>query len=212
MSARTRTLGLKALIWVACLAPLVWSIWRFVRGEASVDPVEEWLHRSGKTAVIILVLSLAVTPLRRLFGWNVLQKTRRLLGLFAFFYAAVHVAVYLYFEQGLAWSFIWEDVVERPFIFSGTLAFLLLVPLAVTSTRGWIRRLGKRWVRLHQLVYVAAGAALLHYTWGQKADIRDPLVISGIVAVLLAVRVWWAIQKRSGGRRAAGRAESTASA
>jgi sulfoxide reductase heme-binding subunit YedZ len=199
MPTRTRTVALKILVWAVCLVPLAWSVWRFVRGEASVDPVEEWLHRSGKTAVLILVASLAVTPLRRLFGWNVLQKVRRLLGLFAFFYAVLHVAVYLYFEQGLAWGFIWEDVVERPFIFSGTLAFLLLVPLAVTSTKGWIRRLGRNWVRLHRLVYVAAGAALLHYTWGQKADIRDPLVVTGVVAALFAARLWWSVQKRRRG-------------
>ncbi|MBT8404997.1 MAG: sulfoxide reductase heme-binding subunit YedZ [Gemmatimonadetes bacterium] len=190
---------MKTVVWAVCLAPLVWSVWRFVRGEASVDPVEEWLHRSGKTAVLILVASLAVTPLRRWFAWNVLQKSRRLLGLFAFFYAVAHVGVYLYFEQGLAWSFIWEDVVERPFILSGTLAFALLVPLAVTSTKGWIRRLGRNWVRLHRLVYVAAAAALLHYTWGQKADIRDPLLVAAVLAALMAARVWWSVQKRSRG-------------
>lgn len=201
MSLRARVALLKGAVWVACLVPLVWSVWRFVRGEASVDPVEEWLHRSGKTAVIILVASLAVTPVRRLTGWNTLQKLRRLLGLFAFFYAVLHVAVYLYFDQGLAWSFIVEDITERPFIISGTVAFLLLVPLALTSTKGWIRRLGKNWVRLHRAVYVAVAAALLHYTWGQKADIRDPLIVTAIVVVLLGSRlvVWW--RKKAGTRR-----------
>jgi sulfoxide reductase heme-binding subunit YedZ len=212
MSPRARAIALKSAVWIVCLIPLVWSVWRFVRGEASVDPVEEWLHRSGKTSVLILVASLAVTPVRKVLGWNVLQKTRRLLGLFAFFYAAVHVGVYLYFEQGLAWGFIWEDVIERPFIFSGTAAFLLMVPLALTSTRGWIRRLGKNWVRLHRLVYVAAGAALLHYTWGQKADIRDPLVVGAVLALLLGARVWWSVRKRSGRRGAAAARESAASA
>lgn len=190
---------MKAAVWAACLVPLVWSVWRFVRGEASVDPVEEWLHRSGKTAVILLVASLAVTPVRRLTGWNAAQKFRRLLGLFAFFYAVLHVGVYLYFDQGLAWSFILEDVTERPFIVSGTVAFLLLVPLAVTSTRGWIKRLGKNWVRLHRVVYLAMAAALLHYTWGQKADIRDPLIVTGIVVVLFAVRLSYWARKRAGG-------------
>lgn len=194
---RRRVWTIKALTWLACLTPLVWSVWLFTTGRGSVDPVEEWLHRSGKTAVIILIVSLAVTPVRRLSGWNDLQKLRRLLGLFAFFYATVHLAVYLYFDQGLAWSFIIEDVVERPFIFSGTVSFLLMVPLAFTSTRAAIRRLGKRWVKLHRLVYVAVGAALLHYTWGQKADIRDPLIASAIVAVLLGARAWWWWQKRA---------------
>ncbi len=196
-NSRTRVAAMKAAVWAACLVPLVWSVWRFVRGEASVDPVEEWLHRSGKTAVIILVASLAVTPLRRLTGWNTAQKFRRLLGLFAFFYAALHLGVYLYFDQGLAWSFILEDVTERPFIVSGTVAFLLLVPLAVTSTRGWIKRLGKNWVRLHRVVYVAMAAALLHYTWGQKADIRDPLIVGAIVAVLFGVRLSYWARKRA---------------
>lgn len=196
-NARRRVIVLKAVTWLVCLVPLVWSIWLFWTGRGSVDPVEEWLHRSGKTAVIILVASLAVTPVRRWTGWNDAQKLRRLLGLFAFFYAVVHLGVYLYFDQGLAWSFILEDVLERRFIFSGMVAFLLLVPLALTSTRGSIRRLGKNWVKLHRLVYVSMAAALLHYTWGQKADIRDPLIVSGIVAILLGARVWWSIQKRS---------------
>jgi sulfoxide reductase heme-binding subunit YedZ len=198
--ARGRVRALKTFTWIACLIPLVWSVWLFWTGRASVDPVEEWLHRSGKTAVILLVVSLAVTPVRRWTGWNDAQKVRRLLGLFAFFYAVVHLGVYLYFDQGLAWSFIVEDVLERPFIFSGTAAFLLLVPLALTSTRASIRRLGKRWVRLHRLVYLSMGAALLHYTWGQKADIRDPLVVSGIVALLLGARLWWWARKRSAAR------------
>lgn len=193
-----RVVALKTAVWVACLVPLVWSVWRFARGEASVDPVEEWLHRSGKTAVIILVASLAVTPVRRLTGWNTAQKLRRLLGLFAFFYAVLHVGVYLYFDQGLAWSFILEDVTERPFIISGTVAFLLLLPLAVTSTKGWIRRLGKNWTRLHKAVYLAMAAALLHYVWGQKADIRDPLIVAGIVVVLFGVRLAVWARKRAG--------------
>ena len=197
---RVRVLVLKTFTWVACLIPLVWSVWLFWTGRGSVDPVEEWLHRSGKTAVIILVLSLAVTPVRRWTGWNDAQKVRRLLGLFAFFYAVLHLGVYLYFDQGLAWSFIAEDVLERPFIFSGMAAFLLLVPLALTSTRASIRRLGKKWGKLHRIVYLSVGAALLHYTWGQKADIRDPLVIAGIVAVLMGARLWWWYQKRSVGK------------
>lgn len=174
---------------MGCLIPLAWSAWRFARGEASVNPVEEWLHRSGKTAVILLVLTLAVTPIRRLTGWNGVQKFRRLLGLFAFFHAVLHVGIYLALDQGFAWRYIAEDLTERPFIISGAVAFVLLIPLAVTSTRGWIRRLGRRWVQLHRLVYIATGAALLHYLWGQKADIRDPLIVAGVVAVLLGMRL-----------------------
>lgn len=189
LSGRTRVALLRTAVWTGALIPLAWSVWRFARGDASVNPVEEWLHRSGKTAVILLVLTLAVTPIRRLTGWNGVQKVRRLLGLLAFFYAVVHVGVYLALDQGFGWRYIAEDLTERPFIIAGAIAFLLLLPLALTSTRGWIRRLGRQWVRLHRLIYAAMAAALLHYLWGQKADIRDPLIVAAIVAALLAFRL-----------------------
>ena len=149
------------------------------------------LDRFGNWGLRFIMITLAVTPLRRLTGWNWLTRFRRMLGLFAFFYASLHFATYLWLDQFFAWGFIWEDVTERPFIIAGTVAFLLILPLALTSTRGWIRRLGRRWVQLHWLVYPAAGSALLHYVWKQKADFRGPIIAGIVLALLLGLRVWW---------------------
>ncbi len=146
---------------------------------------------AGDWTLVFLLLSLSVTPLRRITGWNRIIKVRRLLGLFAFFYASLHFLVYLGLDQGFAWSFIVEDVMDRPFITVGFTALILLLPLALTSTRGWIRRLGKRWRRLHRLVYVAAGLGVVHFYWKVKADTFWPLVAGGILAVLLLARLPW---------------------
>lgn len=177
--------------------------YRILLGEGlGADPTQELTHWSGFTALTLLVVSLAVTPIRRISGWNRVQKLRRLLGLWAFFYAIVHVSVYVFLDQALALDFIIEDVLERPFTLVGAAAFLLLLPLAATSTRGWIRRLGKNWIRLHWLVYPAAVLAVLHFELGQKTDLtRAPVVMAAILAVLLGVRVWWAVRKRSAARR-----------
>jgi sulfoxide reductase heme-binding subunit YedZ len=189
-------------VWAACLIPLGRIGHRWLWGDRlGANPVEALTHWSGTSAVVILLAALAVTPLRRLTGWNDLQKVRRLVGLFAFFYAFLHLGVYLWLDQYFGWSYIVEDVVERPFITVGAAAFLCLLPLALTSTRGWIRRLGKNWVRLHRLVYVAAPLAVLHYTWGQKADITQPLIAAALLALLLGARLWWR-RGRVGGARA----------
>lgn len=203
MTPKTRILLLKAAVWAAASWPLVETGWRWFFGDRlGANPLEVMILGSGLSAIVLLIASLAVTPLRRITGWNDLQKLRRLLGLWAFAYAFLHVGVYLWLDQGWAWEFIVEDVTERPFIVVGTLTFLLLVPLAVTSTRGWIRRLGKRWVRLHRLVYAAAGLGLLHYAWGQKADLRGPVIAGTILAALLGFRVWRAMAARRSAARA----------
>lgn len=142
-------------------------------------------------AVSSLLIVLSVTPLRRLTGWNDLQKARRLVGLFAFSYVCLHFMVWLGLDQFFAWGFIGEDIAERPFILVGFTAFLLLIPLAVTSTKGWIRRLGKRWTRLHRLVYVAAVLGIIHFFWATKADDRWPTRALIAYAVLMAARVPW---------------------
>ena len=192
MDHRTRVRLLKAAVWAAALIPGLRFAQRWFLGDRfGVNPIEELLLWSGLSTLVMLFAALAVTPLRRLTGWNDLQKVRRLVGLWAFAYAVVHVGIYLILDQGLAWSFILEDVTERPFIISGTAAFLCLLPLAVTSTRGWIRRLGRNWVRLHWLIYPASGFALLHYVWKQKADFRGPILAGLALAVLLGLRVWW---------------------
>lgn len=172
-------------------------------GDLGVNPVETLLHETGRTALALLLVTLAVTPIRRLTGLNRVQQVRRMLGLWAFFYACCHFLVYSVFNHLGELTAIWEDVTERRFIFSGMLAFTILAALALTSTTGMIRRLGRHWQRLHRLVYVAALAAVVHFAWGQKADIREPLGWAAVLAVLLGVRVWLAI-----GRQAARRAPS----
>ncbi len=191
MSPKARVAVLKTAVWIACGYPLARGLYRWFLGDGlGANPLEAMILGSGLSAFVILVSSLAVTPLRRITGWNDVQKVRRLLGLWAFAYAVIHVSVYLWLDQGWAWSFIVEDVTERPFIIVGTLTFLCLLPLALTSTRGWIRRLGRRWVRLHWLVYPAASLGWLHYTWGQKADLRGPIIAGLILALLFGFRVW----------------------
>lgn len=134
------------------------------------------------------MLSLAVTPLRRLTGWNRLVRQRRFVGLVAFVYVTAHFLSYVVLDQFFAWSYILEDILERPFIMSGFVAWLLLIPLAVTSTRRWIRRLGRRWMELHRLVYAAGALGVLHYYWKVKADTREPLVFALVLLILLLLR------------------------
>jgi sulfoxide reductase heme-binding subunit YedZ len=170
--------------------------WRTWTGDLGVNPAETLLHQTGRGALALLLTSLAVTPVRRLTGWNRVQKVRRMLGLWSFFYAVCHFAIYAVFNHLGDVAAIWADVVERPFIFSGMLALVILLALAVTSTTGAVRRLGRNWQRLHRLVYVAAIAGAVHFAWGQKADIREPLVWGAILGVLLTARVVAALARR----------------
>ncbi len=182
---------LKAAFWLLGLAPLVWTTVHFATDNLGANPVETVLHWSGRSALVLLLVGLSITPLRRLTGWNRIIRVRRLVGLFAFSYAFLHLLLYLVVDQGLAWSFILEDVAKRPFITAGVTAFLLLVPLAITSTKGWIRRLGKRWQKVHRLVYPAAALGTLHFYWKVKADTFWPLVAAVVLAVLLLARLPW---------------------
>jgi sulfoxide reductase heme-binding subunit YedZ len=182
---------LKVVVWVLGLSPVLWMGVGFFSDRLGANPVEALLHLAGRWTLILLLVTLAVTPLRRLTGWNKVIRVRRLLGLFSFFYASLHLLIYLGLDQGFAWEYLWEDVVERPFITVGLVAFLLLFSLAVTSTRRWIRRLGKNWQRLHRLAYLAAGLGVVHFYWKVKADTFWPLVAGGILAVLLLARVPW---------------------
>jgi sulfoxide reductase heme-binding subunit YedZ len=191
---------LKPVVWLLCLTPLALLVWRGFAGRLTANPIEFLTHRTGFWALTLLCCTLAITPLRRLTGWHWLTRLRRLLGLFAFFYAALHFAIWLAIDRFFAWDDILDDLVKRPFITAGFTAFALLVPLAVTSTRGWIRRLGRRWTQLHRLIYFAAGAAALHFFWKRaaKLDIFEPLLFAAIIAILLAVRVpaWLARRRR----------------
>jgi methionine sulfoxide reductase heme-binding subunit len=181
---------------VAGLLPLALLLRRAFTVGLGADPIEWVTHHTGWWGLVFLLASLAVTPVRRLTGWNRIIGVRRTLGLFAFFYVALHFAIYLV-DQEAVFAYVREDVIERPYITVGFLAFVLLVPLAVTSTRGMIRRLGgKRWQRLHRLVYLSAALGVLHFFWSVKADVREPLIFAAVLGVLLALRVWWAVRRK----------------
>jgi len=180
-------------VWALGLYPLARLAWWLRDGLLGLgaNPIERVLHHTGWWALILLFVTLAVTPVRRLTRRNELAATRRPLGLFAFFYATLHLAVYLSLDQLFAWSFILEDLLERPFITVGMAAWLLLLPLAMTSTRRWIVRLGRRWVLLHRLIYPAAALGLLHYFWRVRADTRVPFILATVLVILLALRIRW---------------------
>lgn len=184
------------LVFLSCAWPLASLGWDAFRGGLGVNPVETLLHATGRAALALLIASLAITPVRRLTGWNRIQRVRRLIGVWSFVYALCHFLTYVIFNQLGDVAAILADVTERKFIFSGMLAFAILLLLAATSTNGMIRRLGRSWQRLHRLVYIAAVAGAVHFIWGQKSDIREPLQWSAVLALLLGFRVWLAIRKR----------------
>ena len=182
----------KPLVFVAGIAPLVWLVCGALGApwaSLGADPVKTLEHECGKTALNFLLLTLAVTPVRTLFGLPQLLRLRRMLGLFAFFYAVVHFTVYLVLDLELNWSTLGSDIAKRPYITIGFTALLLLVPLAATSTNGMMRRLGRRWTKLHRLVYVIAILGVWHFYWQVKRDVREPLVYAGILALLLLYRL-----------------------
>lgn len=181
---------LKPGIFVGALAPLASIALRATQGGLSANPIAEVENELGLTALICLVASLACTPARRLLGWTWPTRVRRELGLFAFLYATLHFLTYLVLDQVFDWATIIEDIAKRPFITVGFVAFVLLVPLAFTSTSASIRRLGyRRWNRLHQLAYVAGVLAIVHFIWRVKIDVSQPLIYASVLGVLLLVRV-----------------------
>jgi sulfoxide reductase heme-binding subunit YedZ len=161
------------------------------------NPIEKLTHVTGMTTLVLLLITLSVTPIRRLTGWNRIIKLRRPLGLFAFLYVFLHFSIWAGLDQTLVWSWMLEDVVERPYITLGFIGFLILIPLAFTSTTGWIRRLGKRWTVLHRGIYLAAMLGVIHFYWLVKADVRLPLLLGVYLAVLLSYRVVVSVRKRS---------------
>ncbi len=181
----------KPLVFLTCLLPFALVIGdRFeLTGSLGANPVEEILDRFGNWGLRFIVITLAVTPLRRLTGWNWLARYRRMLGLFTFFYVVLHFLTWLVLDQGILMSAIVEDIVKRPFITIGFAALVLLAALAATSTNGMRRRLGRRWQQLHYAVYPIAVLGVWHYWWQVKKDIAEPLVYAAIIAVLLAARI-----------------------
>jgi len=181
--------ALKVLLWLGALAPGAWLVAGVFLGWLGANPIELLTHVTGMTTLVLLLLTLTVTPLRRLSGWNPAIKLRRPLGLFAFFYATCHFSIWFVFDMVFNLTWMLEDVAERPFITVGFTAFLILIPLAVTSTKGWIRRLGKKWRMLHRGIYVAATLGVVHFYWFVKADTRLPVVLGACLLVLFALRV-----------------------
>jgi len=182
----------KALIAFNSLIPLAMLGVDWYRGALGANPIEFFLRATGVLTLIFVLITLAVTPLRRIFSWNGLIKYRRMLGLFAFFYASLHLVTYSLFDKGLDIGAITGDVLQRPFIAVGMAAFLMLVPLAVTSTNGWVKRLGgKRWAKLHRLTYVIAVLGVVHFWMIVKSDIFYPAIFGTAVAVLLGMRIYW---------------------
>ena len=182
---------LRAAVFTAALLPAAALIYWLFTGNLTANPIDYITDTTGTTALILLVLSLTITPLRRITGFNPVIKLRRMLGLFAFFYACLHLSTWVVLDWFFDFASMGEDIVKRPFITIGMLTFMLLLPLALTSTAGMIRRLGKRWTQLHRLVYVAAITAVIHFWWVVKADYREPRWYAVAIVGLLAFRVWW---------------------
>lgn len=192
----TRYTPLQVAVHVYAWSVLVILVFQFFTDSLSVNPIQELEQRTGRHAITLLVLSLACTPLNTLFKWTELLKRRRTLGLYAFMYATVHVLIFLHLDYGLAWSLIVQTIFEKPFVIVGVLSFLLLIPLAWTSFDIWKKRLGKKWKRLHQIVYVIAPLVVLHYAWSKKGDffalqgeIVRPLIYGLVVVLFLVMRI-----------------------
>ena len=207
-----KTFGrVKAVAFVLASVPFLllalrgWNSWRGQSLNLGANPIEFITRNLGEWTLIFLMITLTVTPLRRLSGWQWLIKLRRMLGLFAFFYAALHFVTYIWLDQFFDLQDIVKDVIKRPFITVGFAAFLCLIPLAVTSTNAMVKRLGgKRWQALHRLVYAVAILGVVHYWWLVKKDIREPLLYAAILAVLLGIRIYWNRQKHRRANASAG--------
>jgi sulfoxide reductase heme-binding subunit YedZ len=179
----------KVLISLNALIPLAFLLIDWYRGELGANPIEFFLRTAGVLTLVFILLTLSVTPLRKIFGWNSLIKYRRMLGLYAFFYALIHLITYSIFDKSLDLSAIVGDIWQRPFILVGMLAFTMLVPLAVTSTNGWVKRLGgKNWARLHKLSYVIAILGVIHFWMIVKSDVFYPALFGSVVVILLGYR------------------------
>ena len=192
---------LKPVVFLAASIPFLWLLFRAFTERLSANPVEDLTLTTGIWALRFLLVTLAITPIRRITGWHRIIQFRRMFGLFAFFYASVHLLIYIVFDQALAFKYILPDLVKRPYITAGMAAFLLMVPLAITSTKGWIRRLGRRWQVLHRLVYFSAFAACLHFIWKVKVVAEEPIYYGVALILLLTFRVLRKAQAESAVRR-----------
>lgn len=180
---------IKPLVFIVALTPAIWLLLGALSNNLGANPIEAITRSLGEWALRFLLLTLTITPLRRLTGWYRLLGYRRMLGLYSFFYASLHLLSYIVLDQFFYWPEIWADILKRPYITVGMVSFLLLIPLAVTSTKGWMRRLGKNWKRLHRLVYAIAIGAVLHYYMLVKADTLEPLTYAAVLLLLLLLRI-----------------------
>lgn len=188
---------LKMLLFAACLLPAIRLAWGAWYDQLGANPIEAVTRGLGTWTLNFLLATLAVTPVRRFTGWHWLARFRRLLGLFTFFYACLHLTSYLWFDQFFDWMAIAKDILKRPFITAGMIAFILLVPLAATSTNAMVRRLGgRRWQALHRSVYAIAIIAVVHYWWLVKADVSLPALYAATLVLLLGLRLLWRYQER----------------
>ncbi len=181
---------LKAIVFLVCLLPFVLLTVSVLTNSITGEPVETMTHITGEWALRFLLITLAVTPIRRLFNFPDLIKFRRMFGLYAFFYAFCHLLIYIVFDQFFDWGEILDDILERKYIFAGMLALVLMIPLAITSTNGWVKRMGgKNWRKLHKLVYLIGIAAVTHFIWLVKADYTEPAIYALILTILLVYRI-----------------------
>jgi sulfoxide reductase heme-binding subunit YedZ len=188
--------ALRTVVFAAALVPAAALVYGYFTNDLTANPIDYITDTTGYTALSLLMITLTVTPLRRLTGRNELIRLRRMLGLLAFFYACLHVSTWLVLDWFFDFASMAADVVERPFITLGMTTFILLLPLAVTSTKGMIRRLGRKWQQLHRLVYIAGLTAIIHFWWVVKADFREPRLFALVLTVLLGFRAWWTLRTR----------------
>jgi methionine sulfoxide reductase heme-binding subunit len=193
---RYKTVFFKSIIHLTAWSLLAWLVWDYYAGKLSLNPLQVATQRTGKYALIMLVASLACTPLNTLFAWREALKLRRLLGLYAFFFAVIHVLIFVGLDYGFNFTFLWLDLAAKRYVWVGLATFLILAALAATSFQWWMNRLGKNWTRLHRLVYLASGLAVLHFAWSKKGDlfglqgdILQPLAFGLAVGLLLIVRI-----------------------
>jgi methionine sulfoxide reductase heme-binding subunit len=207
----SRVFTKRTILWathIGALFPLAWLIWDGYMGNLSINPIQDITFRTGKPALVLLMLSLAVTPVTTVFGWRQIIPARQWLGLYAFFYVTLHFLIFVGLDYGFDVDLLYGAIFEKRYALVGFVAFLILIPLALTSTQGWMRRLGKRWKSLHRGVYLAGILAVFHYVWLVKSDIREPVAWGMLLALLLILRIPW-VRKRVIAWRTKGTAQSS---
>jgi Predicted membrane protein len=181
---------LRAALFFTLLSPALLLVWQLLTHRLGANPVEALTHETGKWALICLLISLSHTPLKNLFNWKKVMRYRRMTGLYAYFYVCLHFCIYWVFDQSLSLAYVWDDILDRPYITLGFCAWLLLTPLAITSTKNMRRRLGHRWLSLHKLIYVIGILAIAHYIWLIRADYAEVVIYTLWLALVLGYRLY----------------------